>query len=292
MNQEEKSMGWHVIAFLDLLGQQEKLRQITALPNIKNQEEVDVFKGRVREFYAPLYSLRHFFATNIEALSVIDETGLTASQIETLKQFRSTPIFYRYFSDSLIVYVPLRNDIGKFQCRAIYSVLAATALTFVSCMSMGWPIRGGIEVGLAMNIDEGELYGPALACAHTLESKVAQYPRIVIGEELILYLRAVSGQPASIGEENAHVELAKRSLKLLAVDDDGYTFLDYLGDDIRMTLQHGPIKNLVQDAYKFIIQESIRHKEVRNSKLGFRYTLLRNYFESRLALWGISLQSE
>jgi hypothetical protein len=55
-------------------------------------------------------------------------------------------------------------------------------------MSQGWPIRGGIELGLAMDIDNDDIYGPALARAYTLESKVAQYPRIVIGEELILYL--------------------------------------------------------------------------------------------------------
>ena len=292
MTQKEKSIGWYVIAFLDLLGQQDKLRQVTALPNIKNQEEVNAFKDKVRELYKPIYSLRKFFATSIEAVSKIDENGLTVSQIEILKQSRSTPISYRYFSDSLIVYVPLRNDIGKFQCRAIYSVLAATAMTLLSCMSMGSAIRGGIDVGLAMDIDEGELYGPALARAHTLESKVAQYPRIVIGEELIRYLREVAGQQASTSEERAHVELAKSSLKLLAVDDDGHTFLDYLGDDIRITLQFGPINNVVQEAYNFIIQEAIMHKEGLNSKLGFRYTLLRNYFESRLPLWGISLQSE
>jgi hypothetical protein len=139
-----------------------------------------------------------------------------------------------------------------------------------------------------MDIDEGEVYGPALARAYVLESKVAHYPRIVIGEELNRYLEAVAGQQATTGEERAHVGLALRSLKLLAIDDDGHTFLDYLGEDIKRVMA----TEIVQLAYNFVIKESIRHKECRDSKLGFRYALLRNYFDTRLPDWGISLQSE
>jgi hypothetical protein len=179
---------------------------------------------------------------------------------------------------------------GKFQCHAIYGVLAATAVTFLSCLVHSWAIRGGIELGLAMDIEEGEVYGPALASAYRLESKVAQYPRIVVGEELVRYLRMVAGQEAITAEESAHTRVAARSLGLLAVDDDGCTFLDWLGSDIRTTFHKR--SELVQTAYNFIIQESVKHKEARNSKLGFRYTLLRNYVESRLPDWGVGLQSE
>jgi hypothetical protein len=137
--QKEKHIGWHVIAFLDLLGQQDALRKITALPNLENQEEVDVFKRKVGELYAPLYALRSFFATGINAFikGGIDRTDLTAAEQQLLEQFRTTPIFYRHFSDSLIVHIPIRSDLGRFQCRAIYGVLAATAQTFLSCMSKG-----------------------------------------------------------------------------------------------------------------------------------------------------------
>ncbi len=291
MTQQEKHIGWHVVAFLDLLGQQDTLRKITALPNVEKQDEVDDFKRKIGELYRPLYALKTFFEGSVKPFieGSINETGLTATEQELLKQFRSTPIFYRHFSDSLIVHIPLRNDLGKFQCRAIYSVLAATASTFLSCMSNGWAIRGGIELGLAMDIDDGEIYGPALARAHTLESRVAGYPRIVVGEELIRYLQIVAGNQPSTAEERVNAFLAKKSLRLLSVDDDGCTFIDWLGDDMRASFQH---TGILQGAYNFIIQESITHKENRDSKLGFRYTLLRNYVESRLPDWGLSLQSE
>jgi hypothetical protein len=287
-----KHMAWYVVAFLDLLGQQDVLSKITALPNVENQEEVAAFKQKVAELYKPLYGLETFFKASIKPFieGGRGETTFLPSEQEFLKQFRSTPVFYRHFSDSLIVHIPLSNDIGKFQCHAIYGVLAATAVTFLSCLVHSWTIRGGIELGLAMDIEEGEVYGPALARAYRLESRVAQYPRIVIGEELIRYLQMVAGQEAITAEERAHARVATRSLGLLAVDDDGCTFLDWLGSDIRSSFQKRA--ELVHTAYNFIIQESVKHKEARNSKLGFRYTLLRNYVESRLPDWGVGLQSE
>jgi len=288
--QKEKYIGFHVIAFLDLLGQQDVLRNITALPNIENEVEVEAFKQKISELYAPLYALRSFFKAGIDAFinGGIDTTVLTNPQQELLRKLRSSPISYRYFSDSLIVNVPFRNDVEQFPCRAIFGVLAASAQTFLSCLSKGWALRGGIELGLAMDIDDNEIYGPAIARAYTLESKVAQYPRIVIGEEIVRYLYEVARHKASTHEESAHGQLAQRSLRLFAVDDDGQTFIDYLNDEMKCLMS----KEMVQNAYNFIIQESIKYKECKNSKLGFRYTLLRNYFESRITEWGISIKSE
>ena len=289
--QKEKHIGWHLVAFLDLLGQRDALRKLTALPNIENQEEVAAFKQKVGELYKPLYALQTFFRASIKPFmeGSVNETALPPSEREFLQQFRSTPIFYRHFSDSLIIHVPLRDDIGKFQCRAIYGVLAATAATFLSCMAHSWAIRGGIDLGLAMDIEEGEIYGPALAQAYNLENRVAQYPRIVIGEELIRYLEMVEGRQALTIEEQANAMLATKSRALLAVDDDGSIFLDWLSSNIRTTSQQ---TTMVLSAYNFIIRESKKHIEGRNPKLGFRYSLLRTYVESRLPDWGISLQNE
>ncbi len=289
-DQQQKYLGWHVVSILDLLGQQEALRSITALPNRNNQEELAEFKSKVEGFYKPFYAVRKFFTDSIQ----IFQTGKDISQLppeqqDFLKAFRNSPIFLRHFSDSLIAHVPLNRDISKFPCRAIYGVLAATAQTMVSCLANKMALRGGIELGIAMNLDENEIYGPALARAHTLESKIAQYPRILIGDELVRYLHAVAEQEPGSSEARVNIGLAEKCKELVMVDDDGQMFLDYLGVHFRNLLQHLPIsKEAVQMAYNFVIEQSIKHRENRNSKLGFRYTLLRNYFESRLAIWDIS----
>jgi hypothetical protein len=46
---------------------------------------------------------------------------------------------------------------------------------------LGWQPRSG----------RGEIYGTALERAYDLESEVAKYPRIVIGDELSKYLNSV-----------------------------------------------------------------------------------------------------
>ena len=38
--QRPTHMAWYVVAFLDLLGQQDVLSKITALPNVENREEL------------------------------------------------------------------------------------------------------------------------------------------------------------------------------------------------------------------------------------------------------------
>lgn len=294
--QDDKRIGWYVVAFLDLLGQQDSLRQITALPNVDKKEDVDAFKLKVTELYSPLYALRTFFDTSIKTFTDggIDINALPSDAQNMLTTLRSTPIFYQHFSDSIIANIPLLNDTGRFPCRAIYGVLAATAQTFLAMLSWGWAFRAGIDIGLAMNIGKDEIYGPALARAYRLESKIAKYPRIVIGEELVRYLNAVVGRPVSTDIlEMSNSLLAKKSLDLLAIDDDGHSFIDYLGAQFRNQLQQTPQQiEIIQKAYNFIVQESSKHKEARNPKLGFRYTLLRNYFESRMPEWGFSFQRD
>jgi hypothetical protein len=289
--QKDKFIGFYVVAFLDLLGQQDKLRKLTVLPNIDNQEEIAAFKLKIGEFYKPLYALRTFFEGSIIPFieGGIDENELSPSDRELLQKFRSTPIFHRHFSDSLIVHIPLHEKSGIFPCRAIFGVLAATALTFLSCMIHSVALRGGIDIGLAMELEEDEIYGPAIARAYNLESRVAQYPRIVIGEDLIQYLRMISEKTSTM-EEKSNAMLATRSLKLLAIDDDGYTFLDWLGSGTRTTFPKPQEQAL--KIYNFIIQESDTHKKNRNTKLGLRYALLRDYALSRLPDWGLSFEAE
>jgi hypothetical protein len=148
-------------------------------------------------------------------------------------------------------------------------------------------------LGLAFNIDDGEIYGPALARAYTLESKVAHYPRIVVGAELVRYLNAVASSPMTTVEEQINATTAQSCLKLLTEDDDGQAILDYLGDEFKDNLQAVPLTpEVVQMAYNFVMSESIKYQTEKNSKLGFRYTLLRNYFEARIQKWEIEPLTE
>jgi hypothetical protein len=101
-------------------------------------------------------------------------------------------------------------------------------------------VRGGMTVG---NIYAAAdlAYGPAFVRAYDLESKLANYPRIVLDPSLIKALRddkRIRSAQHSPDEEIAYIR------SLIRQGDDGLWFVDYLGasstefedNDIRQVL--------------------------------------------------------
>jgi hypothetical protein len=185
----------------------------------------------------------------------------------------------------MVIYLSLRTDRWKLPIRGIFGVLGAAASCFLLCLAAGHPIRGGIELGVAMEMTKGEIYGGALARAYALESKVACYPRIVVGEELIRYLQFTVLQESKDVYATTGKQIAQCCLDLIAVDDDGHPFLDYLGEGFKRHIAAGLDLEVIRRAYQYVIDCSKKFQRERNTTLAFRYTLLRNYFEARLPLW-------
>ena len=79
--------------------------------------------------------------------------------------------------------------------------------------------RGGLARG-PFFASELFVYGPALVAAYQLESKTAIYPRIIVSDGVTAHARAELTQFGG-GETEVH-------RKLLAVDDDGWVFVNYL----------------------------------------------------------------
>ena len=71
----------------------------------------------------------------------------------------------------------------------VYSALTSAASSFLTMLAQGQAIRGGIDVGIAVELSEQEIYGSALSRAYELESNTAHYPRIVLWEELVKYIQ-------------------------------------------------------------------------------------------------------
>ena len=71
---------------------------------------------------------------------------------------------------------------------------------------------------------------------YELESKVAEYPRIVIGQERINYLTQLTNGHKQLPEQDKEdIDLCKlmatRCLKMIVQDLDGVPILDYLGKE-------------------------------------------------------------
>jgi hypothetical protein len=285
--QSRKTVGWYFVAFIDVLGQRHLLREMRDIPEKTDQKEMGEFIALLKKTVGTVTGMRDLFHNFFEGLSgyKFDLSPFTPEQQKILSQVKSNPLKSHMFSDSVLLYFPLRDDVNKVPVGGVYSALAAAASTSIVMLASGHAIRGGIDVGVGIELSDTEVYGSALSRAYELERRTAQYPRIVLGDSLITYIQ--SKRSISRGDffAAANKITAELCAKLIAIDADGVPFLDYLGEGFKQHIAKDSITDIVKKAYDFVMQESSRCQETRDSKLAFRYTLLRNYFEARLHLW-------
>jgi hypothetical protein len=278
---ETKSLklGHHLVAFLDVLGQRDKFRGLRLPTNADEEENV---RAVLRQTAGFVLDLRRVFHKQFEVFE--KGAGMGAHTKEPLR-----PNFVG-FSDSFVTSVPLRNDGGDLvRVATCFSALAAAAIVMLASLASKHPLRGGIDVGLATEIGPGEIYGTALERAYLLESKIAQYPRIVIGDELFKYLNSVLAE-FSKGETpvaKAITVITQKIMGLIATYTDGKSILDYLGAVVVESSAPEDKEHMVRPAYEFVLAEQKRLIAEGNAELINRYAMLRRYFESRLSLWSI-----
>src|SRR5205085_1269486 len=89
-----------------------------------------------------------------------------------------------------------------------------------------------IVIGLAIDIDDVEIYGPVLDSAYRLESRVAGGPRIAVGNSCLEYLRFVQRRGHHDVHHGVAASIASWCLGMLRYDYDGVLTLDPLGDQM------------------------------------------------------------
>ena len=276
----------YLVIFLDILGQRSNLRNIKGLPT-NETEEADFIKalkatiGRV-DGLRTLFQ-KFFFA----AKSYTPDTNLVPAQYrqEFVACQKSEAYFYG-FSDSIIIAVPLgSNDENCTAMNGVYSAFIAASGISLLALSANTALRGGLDVGIATQIKDREIYGPALERAYYLESNLAEYPRFVIGKELIGYLRWVETQgPKSRSGEVAQI-IAKFCREMIIQDTDGLPMLDFMGKKAREAADKSLNPDLVKRAGDFLASQHKKYLYEENHKLSSRYFRLWRYFESRAGLW-------
>jgi phosphatidylserine decarboxylase len=295
ISQKENKYRFYLVAFLDMLGQKDKLLEIKALP--QTTEELDVFMRLDKETRVTVMNFRkaffNFFKGMYKKRPIPPE--LTEEQrakyLEIKERAEKLKPSVIPFSDSIIVYVPLSDDDRVIQVDGIFSSMLAIAGAFLVLMINGNIFRGGIEIGIACHIGPNEIYGPALAKAHELESKRAKYPRVVAGDELVDFLQKTSRNLEKEAQSKINQVMAQKCLNLLMIDADGNYALDYLGQEYRdMSKQILP--DIYEKALSFLESSFSEIKEKKNGDLFMRYLWLTDYFENRLFIWQKSNQGE
>lgn len=184
--------GTYLICLLDLLNQGEQLRQLKEIPlqdTPETRKKIDetfgcVLKtrGQFRGFIDSYYKGRPNFCSLADGTEDKDQK----EYLEFCQQVIDLKIKEQYFSDTLILYIPLfRSEASSSTILAMFSAIAATMLC---SLAEKIPVRGAIHIGYGAEFQRGDIYGPVLADAHYLESKKANYPRIIVSEATHKYL--------------------------------------------------------------------------------------------------------
>lgn len=262
---------YYLVAFVDVLGQKEAFRDLENQPLEDNHPKLIEAHKQTVLF---IETLRNGFQDFFNAYTVEKEPSVkvASEKMEQFKAMLKSNLKHQRFSDCIQAYACLHTD--EYHSNAIngvFGVLLACGSMLLLSLAMKKAFRAGVEVGLGTELDNGEIYGPVLYKAYELENKVAEYPRIVIGQELINYLTNLANKHQQLPEQTKEdVELYKliatNCLKMVVQDLDGVLILDYLGNEFMKSINENP-------------EQAEKLKNVFN--LALRYYLLLNYFKAK-----------
>ncbi len=280
-------ISYHLIAYLDILGQSKELLRLNKLPSTPQEEAetADILNNTA----GYVMSLRKYFMQYYRATSCTTSilNSLPENKRELAKSLRKIEAEWKGFSDSITIDITLDNaDDHCTSMNGIYASLFAICGISILALVSKKPLRGGIDIGIATPITKKEIYGPALVRAIKLECEKADYPRILVGESVWNYLSFIENQNFTTLQGKMAKEHAMASKSFIITDEDGYRMLDIIGQSVH-SLPNIFRLGFIEDGYKFILETQKMFKESNDDKLYQRYTRLRKYMESRLKIWGI-----
>jgi len=283
-----KKISYYVAVFIDILGQGDKLAKITDLPDTK-EEEVELFK-LFRETAGAVKGLHKTFEGFFESYRETSEEvkrGMASWTPEMIVQFEKSKeldLKYLKFSDTVVLYFPLDKEVNVAPLRSVYAALSATASSFLIMLSQEIPLRGAINIGIATELEDSGIYGPILQNLHYLESQVADYPRIVIGKELIQMIDHYEKE--EISNPSMYQTMDKALIpsikELIKIDSDGLRVVNYLDKSIADSLIDKKIK-IYKDIESYAEEEFQNFKG--NDKLRDRYKKLKSYIRKNKSNW-------
>jgi len=311
-------LGLYAVAAFDILGQSERLMRAT-WPLRPDQDRKDAMRSFVDAAHG-VHLVREVFAAGygLYRTPIGQDPNMTQEERARQMQFFSAEVRFLTFSDTVLAYVNLREDPTLVQ--GVLAILSTCASVFLTLLSGEIPTRGAIDVGLAYRLSDlrlrgnlasggdpndvgyaykvpdDEIYGPVLASVHRLESRVAQWPRVVLGDGLAQYLHSLAGPVGGTVPDAQVLRALEVYLDLIQKDVDGWPILDYLGRwTQRVALRHRDPKNSThaeRKAYRFVKKQAERYRDERNEKLAVRYNLTLEYLRSRAHLWPGMLDEE
>jgi hypothetical protein len=277
-----------VVGFFDLLGQRDALRKMDFLPEQDDREKVAALMEAVRGSVGVITKFHEMFtqfrdgATKPPDHDVVG--SMTPEQRQLFDNLRRTRIDHADLSDGMMAYSSLVPSSEHSPVRACYEMVCAAGAAMLTTLAWGHPMRGGIDVGTGIEVEPGQLHGPALVKAYELESRVAEFPRVVVGSTLSDYLRVVAGRRGDL-VDTINAQIAASTRTLFRQDGDGQIIVDYMGDSFKKHIAANIDQKIVHQARQFAVGQLAHFEKIEDEKLRGRYERLVAYFDSRAHVW-------
>jgi len=93
------------------------------------------------------------------------------NKIEIFKEMRKANLKYKYFSDCMQVFTSLKTKkYHSIAINSVYGMLSSCGAMLLLSLAEKKVFRAGIDIGIGIEIDENEVYGPALFRAYVSKS--------------------------------------------------------------------------------------------------------------------------
>lgn len=185
-----------ITVFIDILGFKDLLNQTTDKEGNSNEEAI----SKLLDAYNTIRDVWDL-DTKKNDNSVLKKTSKQTKQITT-------------FSDCIVISFPATER------SEIFYTLIEVKWMIMRLIYKGILCRGAISYGKLIHT-ETTLFGPALVEAYILESKAANYPRIILDRSIIDLAGQATSHIHTPEEEIEYVE------SLLEKDLDGMYYIDY-----------------------------------------------------------------
>ncbi len=166
------------ILFIDILG----FRSVISDTNHNSALAENLYKV-LNSMKSDNIGLESFGSLNKE---VIEASGDDFEEIaQTMAMANSAfrvdyPLNVTHFSDSLVISCDAANENT---CFIIFDFIAR--LNYRLWQEYKILMRGGITVGKLIHEENGPLFGPAMVRAYDIESKIANFPRVLIDKAIV-----------------------------------------------------------------------------------------------------------
>ena len=209
--------------------------------------------------------------------------NLPDEHLPLIADLKSTPLNSIPLSDAIVVFVPVATPKGIPSGVGIYRLLRAAAACMLTTLASKAAIRGAIDIDVGIQLGESDFYGPALGNAYQMESKEADWPRILISESVVEFLHAPNSNNSLADQISDRFRDLSRDL--IFEDTDGRHALDYLGSGA----QRG-VTQVVDDDLDFdliatnayVFCQSMTQAANISEKIRRKYQHALAYFTSRL----------